>query len=600
MIAALLLACHLAFAPAATLAPAPALAPAPTLALALARQVDVGMKLTPGDAEVGLVMQLELKITGEEAADSVMLEIPETEGARLRLVSGPEQLSRMLRVNGRRESSIEVTWRVEVIPERAGQILIPPIRFRSRGADVFSDAFTFDVVSSKLPPNSLSISVTPSAEEVYIGQQIEVELEASVPEDYFNRRLSRGGLLIQIPWLDELRGFHRQPSPTQGASDTISILPSGIKLPFRVSRERRAGADHIVLRTQVPLLASSAGEYQLEPSAFRMQIAVQAKEDRDIFSRVTLVPTRVVEVTAHSSTPELRVKPTPIEGRPEAYVDAVGSFTLNGEVSPRSLAVGESCRLQLVLHRATGRPEGNLELLEWPDLEEQLGDFRIFGKEEFKQQGRRTLVFELSPRRADVTEVPQLALDYFDPIEEVYKTAVTGPFSLSVEAGVDLELPSLASADDRLADLDSIRVELSPPRNSLPWWWLMPVAGALLLLGVDVHARRRNWRDSHGGELRRRGARRALDAELAAANDAAGVSSAFARYLSARCGGPEAGYTREEAQRELSGRGHGELAQELGRVLEAWEVAYLGGGRLDVAEARDQARDLAHRVEALT
>jgi len=563
-------------------------------------QPDVDMILTPPDAEVGLLMELQLVVKGEEAVDTALKEIPEVDGARVSVISGPETISRTVRVNGRRTDSITATWRLELVPERAGELRIPPIRFESRGRDLYSEELNVLVGPDRVPPGTLELELRPSVTEVYVGQIVELDLSAQITEDYFDRKLSRNGLQLEIPWLDELQGFHRKSSDVPGATGTIDVLPSGAKLPFRVQRESRGGVDRIVLSTRVPLLASSPGEYTLRPSRLRMRVAVEVRTDRDIFNRAQYYATRVLEPEVLSDALTLRVKPTPLAGRPTDYLDAVGAFDLNGDVSPRDVAVGESARLQLVITRKQGRPEGNLELLEWPDFEEQLADFRVFGKEEFKQPDRRVLVLEISPRRADVTGVPELSLASFDPLEERYVRASTGPFPMRVEGGVDLELPSLSSAQDRGSDLDSIRVTLSPERDELPWWWLMPVAGALVLLGVDLSERRKHWRASHGGELRKRGARRQLDESLSAASDAAGVASAFARFLSARVGGPEAGLTREEAQRELSARGHGELANELGRVLEGWELAYLGGGRLDVDAAREQARELARRVEALT
>lgn len=567
-------------------------------AVAQPAEVPIKLELSPKNPEVGLVMELRLVMEGAQAADARLVEIPEVEGARLTFVGGPDVVQNQTRVNGRRTQWVRATWRVELVPERDGSIELPPFVFEARGDRVLSPLASFDVGPTPFDSDALSLELEVSTEQLYVGEMVEVEIRASILESLFDQQVPNG-VRINVPWLDELASFHRRPASVPGATVLQPIYPSGVQLPVRVYRETRGGQDRIVIATAVPLVATEPGVTEFELSRVGVRVATETRNQRSLLGNRTIA-TRIVEVASESNGMSLDVRPTPAAGRPDGYTNAVGAFVLDATAAPLALAVGESCRLELRLRRAPGRPEGNLELLDWPAFEEALGDFRIFGKEETNDDTERRLSFEISPRRDDVREIPALSLASFDPRAERYELASTAALPLDVTPGGGDALASMASRDERRDDLESIRVTLPAPRSTLPVWVLPLLLGGVALVAADSIQRRRRWLGTHAELLRRRGAGRELEEQLRASDDAAGVASAFARYLAARMNGPEAGFTAEEASRRLAADGHAELAGDLSATMQGWEAAYLGGGRLDAETVRGEARELAGRVERLS
>jgi len=569
--------------------------------LAAAAPPDISVEISDERPEVGLVMGVTLTVTGAEGADCTLLELPAVDGARLVFRGGPSNQSSQVNINGRmmRESFV-TTWRFELIPQRAGDLLLPPFRLQCRGTEVSSPSRRLHVAESTLQPDLVRLSVRPSAEQLWVGQVLELQIEASLSPG-LEEHIQRGGLELDLPWLSGMPGLHARemPDPPCRTQFLMPVNSGQSEIKICQTQEILGGEQRLVLRSTVPMLATEAGELQLPDSRFGARLVVETRLERDAFSvvfggRGTAVPTRVVVSEAVAPGGVIRVLPTPEAGRPAIYTNAVGRFLFEGEARPRTLAVGESCTLILQLSTAE-RTVSNLDLVTWPDYAPVLSDFRLFGKDEDKVQGARTLVFEISPKHDRVSQVPALSFAYFDPEKGAYETATVGPFPLEVRPGGDGGLTELAAPEEVLNDLETIRETLPEPQAPGIPPWTAPGAALLVLLAVELRSRARAWRERHPELLQRRGARGALERALREAGDPASVATAFARYLSARLAGPPAGLTAEEAAERLSDAA---LAAELVATVDRWEAAYLGGATLDLNEIRGQARALAAKLEA--
>jgi len=558
---------------------------------------NIAVMVDPPVGEVGLVMDVTLSISGEDSADCELLGIPEVDGGRLRMVQPASHSQSTVIVAGRVTRTLRTEWRFQFVPEQEGTLTLPPFRFDCRGSEASSREVEIPVQASTLRSDAVDLQLFVSADDLWEGQIFNVDVRASIDEEYADK-LVQGGLELELPWLDGLPGMLRMEQAPPAGGQAILVVLAGRREPLevRAARDNSGDRPRIVFSRSLQMIATESGTIELPESRFSVTIATELRRDRDPFSFFNdprMVVTRAATVDARAPGTTLVVRGPPEEGRPHGFTNAVGRFRLSGSAKPTTLAVGETCTITLTLSG-----EGNLDFVEWPTFDELSEGFRVFRKDERKTTGVRTLELDVSPRNDRVTEIPALEFAAFDPEKDAYDVLHAGPFSLDVTPGGGGGLVALESRTDvGLSSLETIRETLPSPGGE-PWpaWWLV-LPGALALLLVETGMRRAAWRRDNPQMVAWRGARRALDQSLADAKDAHDVALAFAKYLSARLDGPPAGLGAEEAAARLS---DAELADELRRTVSGWEAAYLGGSELDVAAARGQADALASRVEAVT
>lgn len=557
----------------------------------------VALMVDPPVGEVGLVMDLRLSISGEQAADCNLIEIPTLDGGRLRMVQSAAQSRSTVFVQGRITTTLRTEWRFQLVPEREGTLVIPPFRFDCRGASVASREIEVQVGASTLLFGAVDLQLFVSSDDLWVGQLFSVDVVASIDEEYFGKLLS-GGVELHLPWLEGLSGMLRlKQGPPSGQLSNIPL--SGRRresLEMRIVRDSSGERPRIVFSRSVQMIATQAGEIVLPESRFSVTIAMESRPNRDpfggFFSRDTMVVTRAVAVDALAPSMSLVVLGPPEEGRPRAFTNAMGQFRFSGSANPTTLSVGETCTITLSLIG-----EGNLDFIDWPAFDELAKDFRVFGKNERKLTGVRVLELAVSPRNDRVTEIPALEFAAFDPELDKYQVLSAGPFALDVSSGGSGGLVTLDSPSETLSSLETIREALPAPNGHPPSGWMLLLPGVLALLCVEVGMRRAAWRRGNAHLVAARGARRSLAQALDAAQDVHDIATAFSKYLSMRLHGPPAGLGAEEAAARLS---DAELAEELRRVVSGWEAGYLGGAELDLRVTREQAEALAARVEAVT
>ncbi|MGQ0552661.1 MAG: BatD family protein [Planctomycetota bacterium] len=553
----------------------------------------------PPSGEVGLLMTVLVSVSGEQGADCALLEAPTLNGGRLQLVQGPSTTISTVSTNGRISRSLRTEWRFHFVAEAAGDVIIPPFRLNCRGEEVLSQPVQVKVTGSGLPPNLVTLELRPSVTELWVGQVFLLDLVATL-DDAWTAQVLNGSLELSLPWLDDSPGLMRIETPPPVGADVREVSVLGRREPFalRAAREIIDGRPRITFRRTISLLATEAGRFTLPESRFSVKLVMETRPDRmgdpfGLFGDRRIV-TRAAVVDGVAPGPELHVLAPPVEGRPRSFTNAVGSFRLAGDASPRTLQVGETCTLTLSLSG-----EGNLDSVQWPAFDELAAGFRVFGKSERRVGRTRVLEIQISPKNERVTEIPALELGTFDTETQRYDTQVAGPFPLTVRPGGEDGLVTLETAEDALPGLETIREEL-PPAAGARWSpWLLCAPGGLAWLAALVVRRRAAWRERNATLLVARGALPQLEQRLAAASEVREVSLAFAKFLSARLGGPPAGLGGEEAAAFLAQR-DADLAQHLRREVARWEAAWLGGAPLSCDEARQQALALARRVEGAT
>ncbi len=567
----------------------------PGVGRAWAQEVEFSVQVEPRTAEVGELVRVVVTAEGAGAADCALLETPVLPGLTLTPVGPPESSQSLVAVNGRVSRTIKTIWRFQLVPRAEGLLELPPFRLECRGEALDTERTSVFVTPATDERDRVRLTVESSDVTVWVGQIFHLDLAAYLDEDVTEKLLD-GGWYLDLPWFDGLTGLVRLDAETPRNNLRHVPLSDGRrKLGMEMSGVSTDGRTWIRLALRVPMLASRSGHLEIPASRFVAKIATGFERQRDpfsIFGGSRQVVTRAIVAESIAPALVLDVREPPLDTRPRAYTNAVGSFELKGAALPRSVRVGDPVTISLKL---TG--EGNLEFLEWPPFDELSEDFRIFGKEEQDTGDARVIAIEVSPKSSRVTEIPKLEVGVFDPEQGDYEVLSVGPFPLEVTADANEGLAELSVPDEILNDLETIRERLPAPIEGRrpAWLWVLP--GLLLFAGVELRGRVSRWRAANPEAIRRRGARRALEEELKQVDGVGDVAAAFARFLAARLGGPPAGLSAQEAAERLDDE---ELADELCRTVAVWEAAYLGGSQLDTNIAWSEARHLAERVEQTT
>lgn len=297
-------------------------------------------------------------------------------------------------------------------------------------------------------------------------------------------------------------------------------------------REVINGSVFDVRRFTARTRAMSSGAFEFKPSVTvpvvlpdRNRRSRSPFDDSFFGSMFQRTQTRPVDVPVEKVT--VNVRPLPQDGRPDSFNGAVGRFEFTASAKPVSVQVGDPVTLQMVI-----RGDGNFDRVMMPPLPFE-DSFRLFG-DPVRKQNDGAVVFEqvISPRSADLTEIPAIPFSFFDTESERYRTLQSAPIPVTVEAVTNRSAQVFAAKETIVS---------SPPANRAfatesdvqravkwfsrgwkkirPWLWTVPALLLAWLAGFAgnklLHLRRQDT-----ARLRRQKAPKAARAGLRAAGQA--------------------------------------------------------------------------------
>ena len=295
----------------------------------------------------------------------------------------------------------------------------------------------------------------------------------------------------------------------------------------------------------------------------------------------------------------VEVQDVPLEGRPDCYIGAVGTFRLAAELEPKSVKTGDPMTLTLSLEG-----EGTLDNAAAPDLKKipaVAQHFKIYDATEQAKGDVRRFTYSLRPLDAKIKEFPAVPAAYFDVDSKQYVTLRSEPIPIEVAEAAHLGsrdiIASAGGLPGKPAELEAHRggifANITNPSqlgddSIRPERWLAGLGGlaaayAVLAFGVG------RWRRISGDTalLRRRAAvgvakrrLRAASSDFAARRMCEGADQVLAAALGLVAdvfGLPAAGMTSVEACRQLETAGiEPELVRRLRSLLDTCETVRYG------------------------
>ena len=312
----------------------------------------------------------------------------------------------------------------------------------------------------------------------YVGQTFELRLDVELDAAWSDRALVQ----LYSRELDLPLQIDAIPAPvpglTVGPIDGAgpSLVVDGTVV--RAGDDRRADGRRRVTITRSGRLDASA-PLRLPAPMVRFVAASGFREDV-VQGEVAVDP---IEGSTLGEPLEVRARPLPEVGRPVEFSGAIGAFSLDASITPRTFTTGSTVELNVHVSGAGAIPDGvDPQLVDVEPGFETLGRPRRVG---------RSFHFPLRSLQPGVKRAPGARLSTFDPSSEggAWRTVTVAGPPVAVRAGT-----SAPTADgEGSADLE----EEIPP---LPW--TIVTIGAVALLALVSALRRISYRAAVRAEAR--------------------------------------------------------------------------------------------------
>ncbi len=229
--------------------------------------------------------------------------------------------------------------------------------------------------------------------------------------------------------------------------------------------EQRNDRTYTVVQLETALYPTYVGEIVIAPASVMLPDTVFQDGEELVSNPITI-----------------QVRPLP-EGAPEDFGGAVGDFTMQATLDRQSLTLGEPFSLKLIV---TGT--GNVEQLPAPELPLP-DDWRVYPNPTAYRSavqngilvGEKTFEWLISPAQTGSQILPEITLNYFDPLNLIYRSASTESVTLDIQPGEESPTQIAAAPNRSALAIKPISASLQSGQSSSPglfFWllWLIPPA----------------------------------------------------------------------------------------------------------------------------
>ncbi len=389
------------------------------------------------------------------------------------------------------------TFRIEIIPEEAGTLTLPPFAVTS-GEETAQTPLQRLTVSTPRPADEMTVRLEPDAASLVVDQPVKLNVTwtSRVP---FTRCQE---LLFGLPLL-------RNPAWEIYPVDPAVPEKERIGLPVNAQRmiaRNTQTEDGYELSFSYWLVPRSEGVFPVEA---RLSCALQGErrassqypsyfdnhffntpDKKDRFERIYLT----------TAGPELTVQALPENGRTVRYSGLVGSGGATAKIEPSDTVVGQPMLLTVTLtDLAFGKHIQNLP----ESTLDGLGPEFLITRDPMHIEttaNTRAFTYIVRPLRSGLSTLPALALDLFDPGRKTYRTVRTEPLPITVEPDGDQTLYTPSQKTEPQIPLTGIRNNRKESESAMyailetltAHAWFFWAAPPLLWLALRPWLRRRD------------------------------------------------------------------------------------------------------------
>lgn len=469
------------------------------------------MKIQPPLIQLNDSATLSIEVRGAKNPQRPVL--PDIPGLQI-TSSGQSQSSSW--VNGKTDSF--TAFNFQIYPQKSGTFTIGPFNYTLNG-------------ETKTLQGSLKV----------VASSGDAQQAQSWADLVFARlEIDRTNAYVQEPFGLTLSIYSRQGVQMAGNINLTGMPETG--LDSLQWQEVQGGRDVIrntiyeIRRFQAHTRAMSSGIFKFSPTVTVQVVVPNQQQNQDPFfgSFFQRTETRPVDLPVEET--DLRVKPLPAEGRPAVFGGAVGQFDFQVSARPQSVHPGDPVTLTMTISG-----DGNFDRITPPALPDS-SSFRLFG-DAVRTQQENLVRFEqvISPRTADMKEIPAILFSFFDTKSDLYRTVSSQPIPITVTATSNstaqvfapknsMILPPTETPFATESDVQRIESALQSAWQKVqPWLWTIPVAFGLGLFFFAAQ-KFRKMRRSDTARMRRQKAPKEARKALRTAEHARQKGDSIAFY----------------------------------------------------------------------
>ncbi len=352
------------------------------------------------------------------------------------IAAGPfeSRSSYMQIVNGKRSSSVNLSYTFTLIPSKTGTFKIPGASILVDGKKLYSNDLVIKVVTADKSSQNQNPAMSGSGgstqrvtnESIFVRtilSKTNVFEQEAITVTYKLYTLLDVAQFTDIK-LPDFNGFLKQD--IEQAQNK--------QLAAETYKGRNYGT---VVLYQAILFPQHKGVIDINKASFTALLRMQNKAQvRSIFDDFFDTYTNV-ERTLTAPAVRVTVNELPKGDKPASFSGAVGSFNLSSSLSSGNLKTNEAATISVVI---TGT--GNMKLLKNPDIKFPDGievyDPKVenkFSAGASNVSGTKTIEYMFIPRRSGKYDIPSAELSYFDLNNNTYRTLRTPAFKLNVKKG---------------------------------------------------------------------------------------------------------------------------------------------------------------------
>jgi hypothetical protein len=401
--------------------------------------------------------------------------LPNTQGLRF-VSAGQTQQSSW--INGKSDRFI--TYNFRVYPQQTGTFAIGPFDYK---------------VDGKIQTLEGELKVVSTSGDARQAQSWADVLFARLETD-------RDRAYVQEPFGLTLSIYSRQGVQMAGSISLQGMPETGLDgLQWQEIQPERDVINNVIYdirRFQTRTRAMSSGVFEFNPLVtVQMAVPNQNNRSRSPFDDPFFNPmfqrteTRPVDLSVEKAV--ITIQPLPEGGKPSGFSGAVGRFDFQVSARPQTVHPGEPVTLTMSVSG-----DGNFDRVAAPPFPDN-EHFRLYG-ETVRKQADNAVLFEqvISPRTADVTEIPSVPFSFFDTKSGQYRTVQSAPIPLSVteasnstaQVFANRETIILPAPDRPFATESDVQRAASWFKrlwNRIrPWLWTLPAGLVLWLTGLFI------------------------------------------------------------------------------------------------------------------
>ncbi|MCW8982047.1 MAG: BatD family protein, partial [Altibacter sp.] len=266
-----------------------------------------------------------------------------------RVVGGPNQAISNSYINGKR--SYSKTYSYFLSPQSKGTFTIGQATIEIDGETYKTTPVRVEVTAAVEVPKDGNNA------EYVASENVHLVAEVSNSNPYLNEAITVTYKMYVSHDVSITSSWREIDTPKYADFWSQNIDNQG---NFKIYEGKYEGKDYryVILRTTV-LYPQKTGKLDIEPLTLDVPIDVQSNR-RDLFGRRLM--TRVNK-TISAGNRTINVKPLPLEGRPDTFTGAVGTYNFNVSANKTTLDATESLELTV---KVSG--EGNIKLFDFPSV----------------------------------------------------------------------------------------------------------------------------------------------------------------------------------------------------------------------------------------